>query len=254
VKIRLFSDLHLEFSGNKFKHIWTPSEEDKEITLILAGDIGVGLSARLFVETLCQSFKHVLFVCGNHEFYGNDMTDIRKRWREVEEGIPNFHFLDNEWRILDGVRFLGGTMWTSFNERDYMAVATAHRSMNDFRTITRDNQSINPDTIIEEHDKFMTFLLEKFDEEFDGTTVVVTHHSPGNVERSGYGKSTLNYAYFAELENLVGHHNKAKLWVHGHTHKSADYLINETRVVCNPYGYHEYETNGDFNRNLILEV
>jgi predicted phosphodiesterase len=254
MKISLLSDLHLEFSGNKFKHIWTPSDDDKEITLLLAGDIGVGLGARFFIENLSKSFKHVLFVCGNHEFYHNDMTDIRKRWREVEEGIPNFHFLDNDWRILDGIRFLGGTMWTSFNNGDVFATSAAHRTMNDFSTITKDRFGITPQTLIEEHDLFVKFLLTKFDEEFDGPTVVMTHHSPGNVQRSNYGQSIINYAYFAEIENIIGHHNKAKLWVHGHTHKSADYMINDTRVVCNPYGYRYLDTNPDFNHNLIIEA
>jgi hypothetical protein len=96
--------------------------------------------------------------------------------------------------------------------------------------------------------------LEKFDEEFDGPTVVMTHHSPGNIERSQYGQSILNYAYFAELENLIGYHDRVDLWVHGHTHKCADYMINETRVVCNPYGYHEYEANSGFDQNLIIEI
>lgn len=254
MKLRLLSDLHLEFSGYKFKHIWTPSEEDKEITLLLAGDISVGLTARFFVENLCKSFKHVLMVCGNHEFYNNDMTDIRARWREVEEGIPNFHFLDNEWRILDGVRFLGGTMWTDLNDGDYMTKATAHRTMNDYRSISKDKNVITPDITIAEHDKFIKFLIEKFDEEFDGPTVVMTHHSPGNIQRSGYDSSILNYAYFAEMENMIGTHDCVDLFVHGHTHKSADYMINNTRVVCNPHGYHGHEVNPEFDKNLIIEI
>lgn len=254
MKLRLWSDLHLEFSGNKFKHIWAPSDEDREITLLLAGDIGVGLGARFFVENLCQSFKHVLFVCGNHEFYDNDMTVIRARWKEVEDEIPNFHFLDNEWRILDGVRFLGGTMWTDFHDGDPFAVGNAHRVMNDFRAIKKDRFAIKPGTLIEEHDKFLDFLLTKFDEEFNGPTVVMTHHSPGNVQRSEYGSNMLNYAYFAELENMVGTHNKAKLWVHGHTHASADYMVNETRIVCNPHGYFGHEVNPNFDKNILLEV
>lgn len=254
MKIKLFSDLHLEFSGNKFKHIWAPSDEDKEITLLLAGDIGVGLGGRLFVENLCESFKHVLFVCGNHEFYNNDMTDIRERWRKIEEENPNFNFLDNEWRVLDGVRFLGGTMWTSFHDGDPFAMGAAHRIMNDFNTIKKDKLPIRPSTLLEEHDKFVDFLLKMFDVDFDGPTVVMTHHSPGNVQRSDYGTSMVNYAYFAEMEHMIGTHNKAKLWVHGHTHASADYMINETRVVCNPFGYKDHDTNPNFDKNILLEV
>ena len=30
--------------------------------------------------------------------------------------------------------------------------------------------------------------------------------------------------------------SRAQLWIHGHTHDSFDYVVNGTRVVCNPRG------------------
>lgn len=257
MKIRLFSDLHLEFSRYEFDHIWTPQLEDKEQTVLLAGDIGKGMGARTFVEELCKNFKHVVMICGNHEFYDHDFEKVIEDWRhyELNEASPNFHFLYNDWRILDGVRFLGGTMWTDFNGANIFNVNAAYTIMSDYSEINYNGGKIRPQLIIAEHDKFMRFLLEKFDEPFDGPTVVMSHHSPGNeLKRMGKPGDLLGAAYFADIEEVIGYHNKAKVWVHGHTHQSWDYLINETRVLCNPYGYYGHSTNSGFDKHFTFEV
>jgi predicted phosphodiesterase len=256
MKIRLFSDLHLEFSDHSFDHVWVPSDDDADMTLLLAGDIDVGLLGQEFIQEACRRYKHVLRICGNHEFYHNDYTSVINGWKQYEESGPsNFHFLYNDWRILDGVRFLGGTMWTSLNDGDFIVRMSALSTMNDFEYITSGKSKITPDFVISEHDKFIKFLLTKFEESFDGPTVVMTHHSPGNIIKcQGRIRSNTDYAYFAEIDDMIGHHNKADLWVHGHTHDNFDYMINETRVVCNPYGYHGTATNPDFNANIVLVV
>jgi predicted phosphodiesterase len=256
MKIKVWSDLHLEFRENLFDHIHIEHPDDKETTLLLAGDIGVGTSAIPFVEEMCKHFKHVLMIHGNHEYYHNDFENVIENWKkwELEEGPDNFHFLYNDWRILDGVQFLGGTMWTSFNNGDVFVMNGARRIMADYRLIKCKGEAIQPVFIKREHDRFMDFLEEKFAEEFNGPTVVMTHHSPGNIQRSRYGSGSMEYLYFAEIEKLVGDANKAKLWVHGHTHQNLDFMINETRVVCNPYGYWGHEVNKEFNRNIVLEV
>jgi len=257
MKIKLWSDLHLEFRENKFDHLWSDKSSDElDTTLLLAGDIGVGMGGTEFVTEMCKHFKHVLRICGNHEFYDHDHDSIIAGWTEFEEtGPDNFHFLNNDWRELDGVRFLGGTMWTGMNNGDYRAISDAERGMNDYACIKHKGMSINPRFTIMQHNKFMDALNEKLAEPFDGPTVVMSHHSPGNFlkrkQRQPYG---VDHAYFADLEELIGNHTEIKLWVHGHTHENWDYMINETRVVCNPYGYHGYATNKGFDRDIILEV
>jgi Icc-related predicted phosphoesterase len=127
--------------------------------------------------------------------------------------------------------------------------------MNDYAEIRCEGQRITPHYVIREHDRFMDFLREKFNEEFDGPTVVMTHHSPGNIiKRLGHRGDRLTPAYYADIEKFVGDQNKAKLWVHGHVHRNFDYLINETRVVCNPYGYYGESTNRGFDPKLVLEI
>lgn len=254
--LRIWSDLHLEFAGYKFGHIYTPSPLDKDTTLILAGDIGVGMQGQEFINTMCENFKNVIRILGNHEFYHNDFSSVIKGWAEFENNGPkNFHFLNNDWRIVDGVRFLGGTMWTSLNDGDYLTRMNALREMNDYVEITSGGAPITPDFIIGQHDEFIKFLITEFDKPFDGKTVVITHHSPGNeVRRRGYSVGLLSHAYFADIEDLVGYHDKCVLHIHGHVHESYDYMINNTRVICNPYGYSYHKTNPNFDKNLIIEI
>src|SRR6185436_15725910 len=127
---------------------------------------------------------------GNHEYYQNDFEKTVKAWQDWDlEGAPgNFHFLYNDWRILDGVRFLGGTMWTDFNDGDVFTMNAASMMMNDYAAIRVDGKCITPEYILAEHDKFVKFLMSKFDETFNGPTVVMSHHSPGNAKRR-IGKS-----------------------------------------------------------------
>jgi len=262
MKIKVWSDLHLEFRTDdmektQFDHIHHEHPDDKETTLLLAGDIGTGTIAKPFVEEMCNHFKHVLMVHGNHEYYENDFNKVLKSWQdwELEDAPKNFHFLYNDWRILDGVRFLGGTMWTSFNKGDPITMGAAHRMMNDYAAIRSHGECITPHFILREHDRFYDFLVAKFAEPFDGPTVVMTHHSPGNeLKRRGHRGDRLGGCYFADIEEMIGNTNVANLWVHGHTHNNWDYMINETRVVCNPYGYWGYDANRDFDRAFILEV
>lgn len=261
MKIKLFSDLHLEFRAHLFDHIHIPHVDDKETTLLLAGDIGLGIQSIPFIEEMCQHFKYVLMICGNHEFYHHQfdkVIDDFKAW-ELEGAPKNFHFLHNDWRILDGVRFLGGTMWTDFDNANPMVLAAAHnelRGMSDYKVIHgSDGMAITPHFVIRENERFTDFLVEKIDEPFDGKTIVMTHHSPGNsVRRSTRRPNLLDACYYDDIEQYIGNEDKIALWVHGHTHQNQDYLINNTRVLCNPYGYWGMETNPGFDRMLVVEI
>lgn len=256
MKIKLWSDLHLEFSGHKWGHLWDKSEQDKETVVVLAGDIDLGSNTQHFMDELCAHFKYVIRICGNHEFYHNRHNKVIDEWREYEQSAPaNFHFLHNDVRWIEGVRFIGGTMWTSFDDGDPLLMAAAHRLMEDYRHIYDDDfRRINPAFILSEHDKFMDFYLKEIEKPFDGPTVVVTHHSPGNGIKVNDRNDPHDHFYHASIEEQIAYHGNVKLWLHGHTHRSLDYMINEIRVVCNPYGYHPDDLNRNFDKNLILEV
>jgi hypothetical protein len=70
-----------------------------------------------------------------------------------------------------------------------------------------------------------------------------------------FADSLLNACFVSDAERLVGG-SRACLWIHGHTHDSFDYLLNGTRVVCNPREYARNGVNENplFDANFLVEI
>lgn len=256
MRLKIFSDIHLEFSNAGYDHIWQPNPEDRNTILLLAGDIGVGMQARTFVEELCKNFHSVLLICGNHEFYGQEYMTVLNGWKNFEENEAdkNFHFLDRDTRIIDGVRFIGDTMWTSFEHGDQRLMARAEYAMNDYGRIKVGDNFLKPAFTFQRHTEFINYLEQKLAEPFDGKTVVMTHHSPLNYGRIKYHGPSYDPFYFACLENRIKEWGKPDLWVHGHAHVSHDTQVGNTRILANPHGYLNYSVNTKFNKDIIIEL
>lgn len=249
MKLQICSDLHNEIS------VFDPFKTDADV-IVLAGDIwkgarGIGWAREEWPD------KEIVYVPGNHEFYGAKRPDTLAEMHIVasECGV---HMLDNDEVIINGVRFLGSTLWTDFElygastSRDSMNEGI--RYLNDFRVIHEGVRHFSPTRSVELHKESLNWLMEKLGEPFDGKTVVVTHHLPSMRSVAERYKAGLLSACFASnLDHLFG---KMDLWVHGHTHDNFDYMENGTRVVCNPRGYVSFrgEENIAFDPELIVEV
>lgn len=260
MEIRYFSDLHTEFG--KFDYVPIPG--DKARTLVLAGDIGVGTTHLETVERLCQEFKHVVMVHGNHEFYDNEVYEVRKAWEKIQSfSIPNLHVLDDSVVCLDGVRFVGGTLWTDMMNEDYHTIQIAAKNMSDYhvckieKTIYGhlDIYALHPNDTIKLHNITKQFIIDVLLEEYSGKTVVVTHHLPlGACIPKKYKNSTLSGAYYSNLEEIFEKY-QFSAWIHGHTHDRV-YLddVYGKKVRCNPRGYYGLELNRDFDPYALLVV
>jgi hypothetical protein len=130
--------------------------------------------------------------------------------------------------------------------------------MNDFRIIRKDLEgytTLKPwDTAVrhkETLDYIRNIVAEKHDEKF----VVVGHHSPSFLSCHPMYKndSLMNGCYHSDLSEFIMDRPQIKLWTHGHTHHPFDYVLGETRVVCNPRGYAGHEDSG-WNPNIVIEV
>lgn len=254
MQCRLWSDVHLEFG--KFKN-W-PKEDCKDTTLILAGDIGVGLMARSMIETMCKYYRAVVFITGNHEYYNNNITLIDKRFKQLEESLPNFYFLQNSSIVIDDVRFIGGTMWTSLNDADWFATYSASKKMNDFQLIKHNKSGIEfPFKAIDSiayHKLFKAYLTNELAIPFE-KTVVVTHHAPCELSVSEQFKGmSLNAAYYEDMTKFMFGPNAPKVWCHGHMHNSNDYIVGDTRIIANPRGYVGHGLNTGFDVLLSFDV
>jgi len=251
VKIRIHSDLHLEFCD------WTPPAALADV-VVLAGDIhngarGIEWARRRFPDT------PVLYVPGNHEFYGGELQAVHSAMHAAARRFE-IELLDGAEVNVGGTRFLGATLWTDFALRGSApaqlggAMADARCFMNDFRLIRYGERGLfRPEHARAIHGQQLQWLTAKLAEPFDGPTVVVSHHLPHPASiPAKQSRSVLNAAFASDLSHIVG--PPISMWIHGHTHDSCDHVVNDTRIVCNPRGYLPHEPNPAFNPALVLEV
>jgi predicted phosphohydrolase len=251
MKIQYMSDLHLEFGDME-----TPTVVGD--VLVLAGDIHLGTKAIPWVNKCAEVFDHVIYLSGNHEFYRNDIKLLPKKI--VEEGnlshsegdediyellSTNVHFLDNNFIDINGVRFIGTTLWSDIT--DYAA-----SRMNDFRLISNITRTFSGQDARDLHTAAIAFINDSLCE---GTNVLVTHHCPSikciNTDR--YGEDDpISAGYYTDI--LGQFEDKVTAWISGHTHGSWNFTDKGIDVLGNCRGYKNYEENPDFNEEATYEL
>ncbi len=247
MKIQLASDLHLEFLTQLFPSERLIEPQPDADVLVLAGDIANGtLGIRRFADWPVP----VLYVAGNHEAYGEDQDEVLVALRDAARGT-SVRFLERDRLDLDGVRFLGCTLWTSYDldaatgTTRRAAMDAANRSVYDHQVIRLAERAFRPEDARGIHLESRRWLEAELARPFDGPTVVVTHHGvhPDSVHPRFAG-SDVNPAFITDLGPLL---DRADLWLHGHVHDSFDYRVGRARVVANPRGYAA-------NRNAIEDI
>ena len=244
-KIAYMSDLHLEFGDMP-----VPTNEENADILVVAGDLHVAYAqaGADWLEEATQYFKHVVYVLGNHEFYGGIYHYvIDDLYRKMQ---PNVHMLHNEVVYLEGIRFIGTTLWTHGGYaglNDFHVIRCEHLDETIKTLTTRDTRRF--------HEVAVRFLEDALYAEFDGPTVVVTHHAPipECVVPKFVGAEPMNQMFHAHLNGLI-EENDIDLWIHGHMHDCIDIEYANTRIVCNPRGYVGHGANWGFRENTIVTV
>lgn len=249
MKIQILSDIHIEFGPFEIQK----TEAD---VVICAGDIGVGQVGLSWLKDTFEKIP-ILYILGNHEYYGKAYPKLHRQLSAVSAG-SNIHVLENDDLEIDGVRFLGCTLWTDFDLQGNRSAGefSAMQVMNDFKRIRRspsysklravDTVAIHKDSL-----KWMEQTLENKNN--PGKMIVITHHAPSSRSIPNmYRNNTLSAAFASNLEHVI-EQSQATIWVHGHVHNSCDYKIGSTRVICNPRGY-PHELNPNFVPNLVIEI
>jgi Icc-related predicted phosphoesterase len=235
MKIQLFSDLHLEHSHRHPPFVLPAISAN---VVVLAGDIDNGTRAVDWAEKTFPD-RPVLYVPGNHEYYDTELKTAAAALQARARRSANVHVLDNDELTIDGVRFLGSTLWTDFElfgrEKMDTVMAKSLKYVVDFRKIRMGDDFLTPQQTIDLHRDAIAFLQARLEEPFAGRTVVITHHAPhpGSVHPRWTG-DLINAAFASDLTRLMG---KSALWFHGHTHDSFDFAVRGTRVLANPMGY-----------------
>lgn len=266
-KFTVGSDLHLEFGRGD---LMFPGGD----ILVLAGDICLAADFKKpqhqtypskfhkrnqkFFEHVSEKYNEVVYVFGNHEFYQGDITEAYDIMRKALEKYPNIHILENETVTFDDVVFAGTTLWTSLNNDDWFVKHAVKDMINDFIVIANKGYRFSVVAWMDMHKQAVDFIRKTAYDNQDKKVVVVTHHGP-TTKSIGQGFSPLrldNWAYVSDLSDIILDNPNIKYWVHGHTHTRHDYMVGDTRVLCNPRGYYgeQHALVNSFDTDLTVEV
>lgn len=262
MRLLVISDLHLEFGPFRF-----PAPMPEFDVAVFAGDMGKPIAAA--VAWMVQhdqlgplSGRPVVYVPGNHEFYGSEMKSSLAAGREAASAA-GIELLARRTVVIDGVRFIGCILWT-----DYRLLGTPRPSMvfagqelNDHKLIRYREDSghysrFMPWHAAAEHRLDLAFIRSELATPHEGATVVVTHHGPHpqSVQPQHQG-SALSPAFVSDLSGLIEEY-QPELWIHGHDHGSHDYRVGRTRIFANQAGYPNLlaRENRGFNPRCVVEV
>ncbi len=279
MKIKLVSDLHLEFSD-----VDIPNNGCD--VLILSGDIlitqdlhdhprGDWLQSqeylwkdgqmrpekadrfRNFLDRCSKNFPHVIYVAGNHEFYHGKWYATIDYLREECSYWPNIYFLEKDVKVIDDIAFLGCTLWTDLNKGNPITMHNVTEMLNDHRLIRNDKAGytrLRAAQTLERHHEHLNWLRETVPQ-YD-KVVVVGHMGPTHksIHPKYANEYHINGAYCSDLSEFILDHTNIKLWTQGHTHHAFQYQVGETLVACNPRGYEGYEPDSGWDKNMAIEL
>jgi Icc-related predicted phosphoesterase len=247
-----------------------------------------------FFKRCSFQFPHVVYIMGNHEHYDFDIALTYDRLKAELADLPNIHLLEKETWEHNGITFVGGTLWTDMNKNDSLTLWHCGQRMNDFQLITNSNRKTHhknvvyaknpdgsgmnlkdaegnlviervdhyekssrwsPEDSVEDHKKMLDYI-KIATENKTKQYVVVTHHAPTSISIAEcYRFDTLmNGAFASDLSEFIMDRAQIKLWTHGHMHNVSDYMVGDTRVVCNPRGYIGHEQRAKEFKLKYLEI
>ncbi|WP_147081560.1 metallophosphoesterase [Methylobacterium haplocladii] len=280
--MRLFpiSDLHLE--RRRLDLIPRPAAPFD--VMVCAGDLSEGRPEDGLAAVLALAEgQPVVLVPGNHEHYaptGDGRTApellaiLRREVARLNGEGARLHLLENGMgTVIDGVRFVGTTLWSDWSlagrwltadtpERPEDPIAFAAARMTDpvtgsreFRGSIRnaDGTAWSPADAMAAHRSERAALLAALAQPHPGPTVAVTHHPPSPRAADAFrGKPGVPWwvpAFYATtvLEDLPDA-QRPVAWVSGHFHAGHDMHIGRTRWVANPV------EGGTFAPDLRIEI
>ena len=271
MKIQLLSDLHLEVHP-----AFAPAPAPGADVLVLAGDIGsYQKGSRLTDDDFgLRRFSPlhgwpvpVLFLPGNHEYDMLDFDEAHARLRATCERL-GMHWLEREVLLLQGVRFVGTTLWSDFDAlgptadqpgatlgQQLAAREKAFRAANFYLRTTGGTRGGEPLLAAQVRDLALEcrqWLQQALAQPHAGTTVVVTHFAPSlRSADPRYGLTPGTAGFCNAWDDLLA---GADLWLHGHLHAPSDYRQGRCRVVANPMGYARKNEQQAFRADLLIDT
>ena len=246
-----------------------------------------------FFKRCAFQFPHVVYIMGNHEHYDFDIAKTYDRLKAELIDLPNIHLIEKETWEHNGITFVGGTLWTDMNKNDSLTLWHCGQRMNDFQLIANSNRKTHHKNVVyaknsengsplrdangelviervdhyekssrwsaedsvEDHKKMLDYIRIATEDKTK-QYVVVTHHAPTPISIAEWYKhdTLMNGAFASDLSEFIMDRPQIKMWTHGHMHNVSDYVVGDTRVVCNPRGYVGYEQRAKEFKLKYLEL
>ena len=248
MRLHILSDLYLEFGPAQIPR----PEAD---VVVLAGDIHLGREGIRWARKQFPD-QPVLYVLGNHEFYHHSLPGLTELLKNETDG-SHIALLENNSVEINGVTFLGCTLWTDFQLTGNAAAAmqVAEETMSDYHVIrfNPEHRRLWARDTVRLHSESVAWLRERLSKCNRSRTVVITHHAPSaRAEAPWHAHSPLKPAFGSSLDSLV-EQSGVPLWIYGHTHYNTDFVIGSTRGLTNQRGY-PHELCQGFNPSLVVEI
>lgn len=249
MKVRYFSDLHLEFiKPNKIEQFIHKIPPGMDEICILAGDIGNPYQSNydIFMHFISKNFKKAFIIPGNHEYYNKmkTMQETNDFMQDYFQNYDNISFLNNNYEIYDNYCFIGTTLWSKITNPSY--------EINDVYNIP------NFDYI--EYNRLNRLSVDFLEETLQNNEkcIVITHHMPSfsltDVKYKTQKMLPYNQWFYCDMDSLIEtQKDKIECWIYGHTHTPSNVKINEIPFLCNPIGYPNENSKLDFHANITLK-
>jgi Icc-related predicted phosphoesterase len=249
---------------------------------------------RNFLIACKQNYKHVVYIMGNHEHYHGDFAVsanvLRKECNDIgiffldtecvkiedytfiggtlwtdmnkRDSLTLYHMtkMMNDFRIVHNsnreVSYKTEVLMdkpVGMTDDEWMEIPQNQRVRAVFKTRIA---KFSPEDAVEQHEKMVGYVKTVLQNDPNGKYVVVGHHAPSRQStHPRYKEDTImNGGYSSSLDEFIMDHPQIKLWTHGHTHEPFDYLIGDTRIVCNPRGYVGHERMSDKDEPYLAKV
>jgi predicted phosphodiesterase len=245
-----------------------------------------------FFKRVASEFPHVVYVMGNHEHYDFDIAKTEETLKCHLSIWPNIHLLEKETWEHQGITFVGGTLWTNMNKEDSLTMWHVGRNMNDFRCIKNSNRMLSrkvplyakddkgdyakdergsmiiesykfkeeiatwsTEDAVADHKKMLDYI-NIVTQDKSKSYVAVTHHAPTplSIDECYKHDTLMNGGFHSDLSEFIMDRPQIKNWFHGHMHNESDYMMGDTRFVCNPRGYVKHEQRAKDFKLKYMEI
>ena len=247
--VKLLSDLHL--GGNlPIKYV-----DHGEDVCVLAGDISEGMHGVRWALKAIPNHIQVLYVPGNHEYYGQDYTYLNRQFQIHNTYGTHVKVMLNDSMIMNGVEFVCSTLWTDFDVYNNQPLHAMDwkRGLNDSVYIRVDARPLSHLDFIKWNKEAISYIggMAAQTKSSELVRVLVTHYCPEFSIAAQYRGDKLTPGFATKIPERI--HAAFDFHFHGHTHTSMNYeLPYGTKVRCNPRGY-RWE-GGEFNEELVLDL